>query len=112
MYRFVDRDMIMRYLWGLAVGHTYSHESTKRSISHDEPEEEDDVREVYNEEAIQDCVAPAHEGTERSVQDDEPRQEEEEDIGDDEDYRSELDADYLYDSTESLSEGDSDILFT
>jgi len=23
--RFVDRDMIMRYHWGLAVGHTYSH---------------------------------------------------------------------------------------
>lgn len=27
-YRFVDRDMVMRYHWGLAVGHTYAHRRT------------------------------------------------------------------------------------
>ena len=26
-YRFVDRDMFMRYEWGLAVGHTYTHKN-------------------------------------------------------------------------------------
>jgi hypothetical protein len=29
-YRFVDRDMIMRYHWGLAVGHVYTHGQTSR----------------------------------------------------------------------------------
>ena len=24
-FRFVDRDMLMRYHWGLGVGHIYSH---------------------------------------------------------------------------------------
>lgn len=28
MARFADRDMIMRYHWGLAVGHVYAHEKT------------------------------------------------------------------------------------
>ena len=37
MRRFVDRDMLMRYHWGLGVGHTYSHvrdhsEHTDKSI--------------------------------------------------------------------------------
>jgi hypothetical protein len=26
LVRFVDRDMVMRYHWGLAVGHAYAHE--------------------------------------------------------------------------------------
>jgi hypothetical protein len=26
--RFVDRDMVMRYHWGLAIGHTYTHSSS------------------------------------------------------------------------------------
>lgn len=32
-YRIVDRDMIMRYHWGLGVGHVYSHEK----ITHPSP---------------------------------------------------------------------------
>jgi hypothetical protein len=28
MHRFVDRDMVMRYYWGMGVGHAYSHEQT------------------------------------------------------------------------------------
>ena len=28
LFRFVDRDMLMRYHWGLGVGHTYSHSTT------------------------------------------------------------------------------------
>jgi hypothetical protein len=28
--RFVDRDMLMRYHYGLGVGHTYSHSSSRR----------------------------------------------------------------------------------
>ncbi|KJA26291.1 hypothetical protein HYPSUDRAFT_133110, partial [Hypholoma sublateritium FD-334 SS-4] len=48
--RFVDRDMVMRYHWGLGVGHTYSHgrdvllqkDSTTSSTSEaDGPDEED-----------------------------------------------------------------------
>jgi hypothetical protein len=102
MYRFVDRDMFMRYLWGLAVGHTYAHERMKRSVSHDEPEEEEDVQGVYNE---QDSHTSAHE---RTAQDDEPGQEEDiREVYDEDDYQSECDSDYIYDSTESLSEGDS-----
>jgi hypothetical protein len=31
--RFVDRDMFMRYLWGLAVGHIYTHEKTADIIA-------------------------------------------------------------------------------
>ena len=27
IHRFVDRDMVMRYHWGLGVGHVYSHHS-------------------------------------------------------------------------------------
>ena len=27
-FRFVDRDMVMRYYWGMGVGHAYSHEQT------------------------------------------------------------------------------------
>jgi hypothetical protein len=30
-YSFVDRDMMMRYHWGLGVGHTYAHHDTERS---------------------------------------------------------------------------------
>lgn len=33
MVRFVDRDMVMRYYWGLGVGHIYSHTSASPSIS-------------------------------------------------------------------------------
>ena len=29
--RFVDRDMLMRYHWGLGIGHTYSHNSPAAS---------------------------------------------------------------------------------
>ena len=30
--RFADRDMLMRYHWGLGVGHVYAHESTTESV--------------------------------------------------------------------------------
>ncbi|KAG2100219.1 uncharacterized protein F5147DRAFT_777132 [Suillus discolor] len=33
--RFVDRDMFMRYQWGLGVGHTYTHTSTNRDSDAD-----------------------------------------------------------------------------
>lgn len=49
--RFVDRDMVMRFYWGLGVGHVYSHEEAKLDggsedqimESEDEEDEEDDV---------------------------------------------------------------------
>ena len=31
-YRFVNHDMIMRYHWGLAVGHVYTHGQTSRNM--------------------------------------------------------------------------------
>jgi len=34
--RFSDRDQLMRYHWGLAIGHLYSHPSTPTSASPDE----------------------------------------------------------------------------
>ena len=30
--RFVDRDMVMRYYWGLAVGHTYTHSESSDTV--------------------------------------------------------------------------------
>jgi hypothetical protein len=33
IHRFVDRDMVMRYHWGLGVGHVYSHHSGSGSYS-------------------------------------------------------------------------------
>lgn len=30
---FVDRDMFMRYHWGLGVGHTYAHQPLKSAVS-------------------------------------------------------------------------------
>jgi len=33
MHRFVDRDMIMRYHWGLAVGHVYTHGQTAALVA-------------------------------------------------------------------------------
>lgn len=30
-FSFVDRDMVMRFYWGLGVGHTYSHQSQQMS---------------------------------------------------------------------------------
>ncbi|KJA12845.1 hypothetical protein HYPSUDRAFT_210068 [Hypholoma sublateritium FD-334 SS-4] len=47
--RFADRDMVMRYHWGLGIGHTYSHGVVAGFQQHpippsvDEPEEADDV---------------------------------------------------------------------
>jgi hypothetical protein len=42
--RFADRDMTMRYYWGLGVGHTYAH-GTRESVPADEnlPEDDDGV---------------------------------------------------------------------
>ena len=31
LFRFADRDILMRYHWGLGVGHAYAHEPTTRS---------------------------------------------------------------------------------
>ena len=31
-FRFVDHDMLMRYHWGLGIGHTYSHDSPTNSV--------------------------------------------------------------------------------
>jgi hypothetical protein len=33
IHRFVDRDMVMRYHWGLGIGHVYSHHSGSGSYS-------------------------------------------------------------------------------
>jgi hypothetical protein len=33
LLRFVDRDMVMRYHWGLAVGHLYTHSDTRNNSS-------------------------------------------------------------------------------
>lgn len=49
--RFVDRDMVMRFYWGLGVGHVYSHEDAildggsedQIMESEDEEDEEDSV---------------------------------------------------------------------
>jgi len=47
-HRFVDRDMLMRYHWGTAVGHVYTHqqecanEGVLWSGSRDEPEDSED----------------------------------------------------------------------
>jgi hypothetical protein len=35
MYSFVDRDMMMRYYYGLGVGHTYAHVQTSTSTIND-----------------------------------------------------------------------------
>jgi hypothetical protein len=47
-HSFVDRDMIMRYHWGLAIGHTYMHgdsqvdpSSSREGTSHREEEDTD-----------------------------------------------------------------------
>lgn len=32
-HRFVDRDMVMRYHWGLGVGHIYSHDTTTHPLA-------------------------------------------------------------------------------
>lgn len=37
-YRFVDRDMVMRYHWGLGVGHLYSHQRNANMGSPQSPE--------------------------------------------------------------------------
>ena len=34
-YRFVDRDMVMRYYWGLAVGHVYTHSTDDSNLTQD-----------------------------------------------------------------------------
>lgn len=47
MARFVDRDMIMRFYWGLGVGHIYSHKDTITvSPSEDEIMESEDEDET------------------------------------------------------------------
>jgi len=48
--RFVDRDMVMRYHWGLGVGHSYAHKqgpASRQSGTEDiQPEGEDDESEM------------------------------------------------------------------
>lgn len=34
MYRFVDRDMLLRHHWGLGVGHIYSHVASSSDENH------------------------------------------------------------------------------
>ena len=46
--RFVDRDMLMRYHWGLSVGHTYSHVS-----DHSEPNDESITPQVLHAQSLQ-----------------------------------------------------------
>ena len=46
--RFVDRDMLMRYHWGLGVGHTYSHVS-----DHSEPNDESITPQVLHAQSLQ-----------------------------------------------------------
>ena len=33
MLRFVDRDMVMRYHWGLAAGHVYAHRTRDQTVA-------------------------------------------------------------------------------
>ncbi|KAG6904754.1 hypothetical protein DXG01_007377 [Tephrocybe rancida] len=51
--RFVDRDMFMRYLWGLLVGHVYSH-------AHGQPHEQEERQEVDSEDTINDISPDNH----------------------------------------------------
>jgi hypothetical protein len=39
--RFVDRDMVMRYHWGLGVGHTYAYQKTTLPPTPDEDQHEE-----------------------------------------------------------------------
>jgi hypothetical protein len=43
---FVDRDMVMRYHWGLAVGHTYAHEKENTESTDIHPEDHCDMEEA------------------------------------------------------------------
>jgi hypothetical protein len=43
---FVDRDMVMRYHWGLAVGHTYAHEKENTESMEINPEDRYDMEEA------------------------------------------------------------------
>jgi hypothetical protein len=44
--RFVDRDMVMRYHWGLAVGHTYAHEAENTDSMEIHPADHCDMEEA------------------------------------------------------------------
>ena len=41
--RFVDRDMLMRYHWGLGVGHTYSHVRDRSELNGESITPQDDA---------------------------------------------------------------------
>ena len=49
IFRFPDRDMVMRFYWGSAVGHTYAHAQSSRETREDDSS---NVSEAVN------CVVP------------------------------------------------------
>jgi hypothetical protein len=52
--RFADRDMLMRYLWGFAVGHTYAHQRKHLVREGDSEQDKDEDQGVYDEEFAHD----------------------------------------------------------
>jgi len=70
--RFMDRDMLLRYYWGLGVGHTYSHVSD-RSERNDESimPQVMHAQSLHDDDALDDVSSNAHAGTEPVNLDDE-----------------------------------------
>lgn len=71
VYRFPDRDMLMRYHWGLAVGHVYSHgtqSATHMEASHSEANPQINVTEDNSSSLVEGVESPI---TSRSHLDDE-----------------------------------------
>jgi hypothetical protein len=64
VFRFVDRDMLMRYHWGLAVGHVYSHARwpniPANSITESSADEWDAMNEDVHESRVQDQDATSN----------------------------------------------------
>ena len=54
---FVDRDMVMRYHWGLGVGHTYAHRKT--TVPVDKDDTADDNRQVESDSDDENMYEPA-----------------------------------------------------
>ena len=60
--RFVDRDMVVRYHWGIGVGHTYSHQSLHDTRAQASPSSQDNVAEDQPSNDIDNTGGEAPEG--------------------------------------------------
>ena len=50
--RFADRDILMRYHWGLGIGHTYSHEDSENINGQYSEVDEDEVDETGGNDSV------------------------------------------------------------